>query len=160
MPGRYIIMWVMPVKYRRALIDERVERVMIETAKGIGERYEIEIEALGMDKDHVHLLCGAHPKIAPGSIVMKFKSIIARELFERERWLKKELWGREFLEFRVLRGNGWGKRELGDGGEICIGPGPTEGGFASVNTVVANFFFSRYPDARVGEVHFVINQLI
>ena len=87
---------VMPVKYRKALIDERVERVMMETARGIEERYEIEIEALGMDKDHVHLLCGAHPKIAPGSIVMKFKSITARELFERERWLKKELWGGSF----------------------------------------------------------------
>ena len=79
---------VMPVKYRKALIDNRIERVMIETARGIGERYEIELEALGMDKDHVHLLCGAHPKIAPGSIVMKFKSITARELFKRERWLK------------------------------------------------------------------------
>ena len=87
---------VMPVKYRKALIDERVERVMVETARGIGERYEIEIEALGMDKDHVHLLCGAHPKIAPGNIVMKFKSITARELFKRERWLKKELWGGSF----------------------------------------------------------------
>ena len=49
---------VMPVKYRKALIDKRIERVMIETARGIGERYEIELEALGMDKDHVHLLCG------------------------------------------------------------------------------------------------------
>lgn len=69
---------------------------MKETAEGIGERYEIEMEALGMDKDHVHLLCGAHPKIAPGSIVMKFKSILARELFRREKWLKQELWGGSF----------------------------------------------------------------
>ena len=115
---------VKQVKYRRALIDERVERVMIETPRGIGERYEIEIEALGMDKDHVHLLCGAHLKIAPGSIVMKFKSII----------------GREFLEFMVLRGNGRGKRELDDGEEICFGPGQAERGFASVNTVVENMF--------------------
>ncbi len=36
----------MPVKYRKALIDKRIERVMIETARGIGERYEIELEAL------------------------------------------------------------------------------------------------------------------
>ena len=48
--------------------------------------------------------------------------------------------GREFLEFRVLRGNGRGKRELGDGGEICFGPGQAERGFASVNTVVENMF--------------------
>ena len=87
---------VMPVKYRKALIEERVERVIKETVLGIGERYEIEIEALGIDKDHVHLLCGAHPKIAPGNIVMKIKSIIARKVFEREQWLKKELWGGHF----------------------------------------------------------------
>ncbi len=35
---------VMTVKYRKALIDKRIERVMIETARGIGERYEIELE--------------------------------------------------------------------------------------------------------------------
>ena len=86
----------MPVKYRKALIDERVERVTLETARGIEDRYVIEIEALGMDKDHVHLLCGAHPKIALGTLVMKFKSIIARELFARERWLKQELWEGSF----------------------------------------------------------------
>ncbi len=54
------------------------------------------MEALGMDKDHVHLLCGGHPKLAVGNIVMKFKSITARELFRRERWLREELWGGNF----------------------------------------------------------------
>jgi putative transposase len=28
----------------------------------------MEFEQLGCDKDHVHLLCTAHPKIAPGQI--------------------------------------------------------------------------------------------
>jgi len=87
---------VMPVKYRKALIDQRVQQVLKETARGIEQRYEIEVEAFGMDKDHVHLLCGAHPKMSPGSIVMKFKSIQARELFRREPWLKEELWGGNF----------------------------------------------------------------
>ena len=87
---------VMPVKYRKALIDKRVERVLCETSEGIAERYEVEMEALGMDKDHVHLLCGGHPRLAAGNIVMKFKSITARELFRRERWLREELWGGNF----------------------------------------------------------------
>ncbi len=87
---------VMPVKYRKALIDKRVERVLRETSEGIAERYEVEMEALGMDKDHVHLLCGGHPKLAVGNIVMKFESITARELFRRERWLREELWGGNF----------------------------------------------------------------
>jgi putative transposase len=54
------------------------------------------MEALGMDKDHIHLLCGAHPKIAPGEIVRIFQSITAREIFRRYPQIKKELWGGEF----------------------------------------------------------------
>ena len=45
------------------------------------------MEALGMDKDHIHLLCVAHPKIAPGEIV---------RIFRRYPQIKKELWGGEF----------------------------------------------------------------
>ena len=60
---------VMPVKYRKALIAKRVQRVLEETTEGIEERYEIEMEGLGCDKDDVHLLCGGHAKLAPGRIV-------------------------------------------------------------------------------------------
>ena len=77
-------------------LDERVVKIIEETAIGIQERYAIEMEALGMDKDHIHLLCSAHPKIAPGEIVRIFKSITAREIFRRYPQIKKELWGGEF----------------------------------------------------------------
>ena len=87
---------VFPVKYRKALIDDQVTEIIQETASGIVERYAIEIEAIGCDKDHVHLLCGAHPKIAPGRIVQIFKSITAREIFRRKPSVKKALWGGEF----------------------------------------------------------------
>ena len=86
----------MPVKYRKALIDEELTDIIKETASGIAERYAIEMEAIGCDKDHIHLLCGAHPKIAPGRIVQIFKSITAREIFRRKPSVKKALWGGEF----------------------------------------------------------------
>ena len=57
---------VFPVKYRRGLLDDTVVNIIMSTAKGIEERYDMEFEQLGCDKDHVHLLCTAHPKIAPG----------------------------------------------------------------------------------------------
>jgi len=85
-----------PVKYRKALLDDEVTQIIEETAQGISERYEIEMEAIGTDKDHIHLLCGAHPKIAPGRIVQIFKSITAREIFMRKPSVKKELWGGAF----------------------------------------------------------------
>ena len=57
---------VFPVKYRKALLEEEVVEIIKETAIGIQERYALEFEALGMDRDHIHILCSAHPKVAPG----------------------------------------------------------------------------------------------
>ena len=62
-----------------------------ETAEGIQERYAIEMEALGIDKNHIHLLSSAHPKISPGEIVRIFESITAKEIFRRHPEIKKEL---------------------------------------------------------------------
>jgi len=87
---------VFPVKYRKALVDPEVVNIIQETAEGIAERHSIEMEAIGCDKDHIHLLCGSHPKVAPGRIVQVFKSITAREIFRRKPSVKKELWGGEF----------------------------------------------------------------
>ncbi len=87
---------VFPVKYRKALLTEEIQKSLREIAKGIEERYGVEIERMGCDENHVHLLCGAHPKYAPGQLVRLFKSISGRELFKRHDWLKKELWGGEF----------------------------------------------------------------
>jgi putative transposase len=87
---------VFPVKYRKALLDKEVVQIIKQTALGIQERYAIEIEAMGMDKDHIHILCGAHPKVSPGQIVQIFKSITGREIFRGKPSVKKELWGGEF----------------------------------------------------------------
>ena len=87
---------VFPVKYRKALLDDEVVEIIKRTELGIEQRYAIEIEAMGMEKDHIHLLCGAHPKVSPGRIVQIFKSITAREIFRRRPEVKSELWGGEF----------------------------------------------------------------
>ena len=87
---------VFPVKYRKALLDSTVTQIIMETAEGIEERYSIEMEAIGCDTDHIHLLCSAHPKISPGRVVQVFKSITAREIFRRKPVVKRDLWGGEF----------------------------------------------------------------
>ena len=71
-------------------------KIIEETAEGIKQRYAIEMEALEMDKNHIHLLCSAHPKIATGEIARIFKNITAREIFRRYPQIRKELWGGEF----------------------------------------------------------------
>jgi putative transposase len=87
---------VFPVKYRKALLDEDVIGIIRDTAVGIEERYEIIVEALGMDKDHIHVLCSGHPKLSIGRIVQIFKSITAREIFLKKPSVKAALWGGEF----------------------------------------------------------------
>ena len=107
---------VFPVKYRRALLYEDVEKIIVETVAGIEERYDIEMDAVGCDKNHIHLLCGAHPKIAPGDIVRIFKSITSREIKKKKPGIEEEMWGGEFWSdgYYVAtvgeRGN-WGKVE-------------------------------------------------
>ncbi len=87
---------VFPVKYRKALLDKEVVEIIKQTALGIQERYAIEIEAMGMDKDHIHIVCGAHPKVSPGEIVQILGSITGREVFRGKPSVRKELWGGEF----------------------------------------------------------------
>jgi len=87
---------VMPVKYRKALLSGEITQGLKEIVKGIEERYGLEIERLGCDQDHVHILCSAHPKYSPGQLVRVFKSVSARELFRRFPAIKRDLWGGEF----------------------------------------------------------------
>ena len=87
---------VMPVKYRKALLSEEITQGLKEIVKGIEERYGLEIERMGCDQDHVHILCSAHPKYSPGQLVRVFKSVSAKELFRRFPTLKRDLWGGEF----------------------------------------------------------------
>ena len=86
---------VFPVNYPKTLLDEVVTTIIQETAAEIAERFLIEMEVIGTDQNHIHLLCSAHPKMAPGRIVQIFKSLTAREMFRRKPVVKRVLWGGE-----------------------------------------------------------------
>lgn len=93
--------FVFVVKYRRVLLMPEVVAELTRISQAIVERHEFQIEMLGADKNHVHLLCAAHPKMAAGDIVriykkINHKSITARELFKALPLLRKELWGGAF----------------------------------------------------------------
>ena len=88
---------VTAVKYRKALLNKEVEECIKETLRGITERYEIVIDEIGFDENHIHIFCGAPPRMSPLRVVSIVKSITARQIFERFPRLKKEeLWGGEF----------------------------------------------------------------
>jgi putative transposase len=88
---------VTAVKYRKSLLNTEVEECIRETLLGISERYEITIDEIGFDKNHIHIFCGASPKLSPLRIIEIIKSITARRVFEKfPKLKKKELWGGEF----------------------------------------------------------------
>ena len=88
---------VTAVKYRKVLLNSQVEACIKETLKGISQRYEIIIDEVGFDQNHIHIFCGAAPRIAPARVIGIIKSITARKVFEKFPQLKKqELWGGEF----------------------------------------------------------------
>jgi putative transposase len=112
---------VLCVKYRKWLIRGDAESFVCEVLKGIGERYEFQLDALGCDGNHVHVFIGAAPRNAPSRVMQVMcrccdmpegKSVSARMLCERFPELRKTLWGAEF----------WS-----DGGYIgTVGDGVTE----------------------------------
>lgn len=88
--------FVLPAKYRRVVIDEKVDQVLEETCVEISKRYPIYFLEIGTDKDHVHFLVQSVPKYSPTQIVRVIKSITAREVFAQCPDVKKKLWGGEF----------------------------------------------------------------
>ena len=85
------------VKYRKAVLNNEIEDCIKETLKGISERYEIVIDEVGFDQNHIHIFCGAPPRMAPLRVISIIKSITAQKIFERFPSLKKqELWDGEF----------------------------------------------------------------
>ena len=84
---------VFPTKYRRLVIDDKVDKLIKDICLEIEKRYEIHFVEIGTDRDHVHFLVQSIPIMAVTRIVTAIKSITAKRVFETMPELKKELWG-------------------------------------------------------------------
>ncbi len=88
--------FVCPAKYRRVVIDKKVDEIIKQTCLEITKRYEIKFIEIGTDGDHVHFLIQSIPRYSPAKIIQTVKSITAREVFRQAPEVKKQLWGGEF----------------------------------------------------------------
>ena len=84
------------VKYRKALINKKTEKVILESISGIKERYAIEVSHVGFDQHHVHLLTRFLPKYSGGQVIKLIKSLSAKAVFREVPEVKNELLGCEF----------------------------------------------------------------
>ena len=87
---------VFPTKYRRVVIEDKVDTVIKDICLEIEKRYEIRFLEIGTDKDHIHYLIQSVPKYDVTKLVTIIKSITAREVFQQCPQVKKKLWGGEF----------------------------------------------------------------
>ena len=103
--SRLMYHFVFPAKYRRVVIDKKMDQVIKETCIEISKRYPIYILEIGSDKDHVHFLIQSVPTYSPTQIAKTVKNIIAKEVFSKCPDVKKKLWGGEFWSggFQISR---------------------------------------------------------
>lgn len=88
--------YVCPAKYRKVVIDKKVDEIIKQTCLEITKRYEIKFIEIGTDRDHVHFLIQSIPRYSPTKIIQTVKSITAREVFRQAPEVREQLWGGEF----------------------------------------------------------------
>jgi Transposase and inactivated derivatives len=87
---------VLPIKYRRKVITDIMGVSLKSICMEISSRYEINFIEIGHEPDHVHFLLQSIPLYSVSEIVVKIKSLTARELFRLHPEIKKQLWGGSF----------------------------------------------------------------
>jgi REP element-mobilizing transposase RayT len=87
---------VIPLKYRKKVINKEVGETLIDICFGISERYEVQFVEVGYESDHVHFLVQSVPSYSVSKMVTMLKSITAKELFRLHPEIKEMLWGGKF----------------------------------------------------------------
>lgn len=89
--------FVCPTKYRRVVIDEKVDEHLKQICVGIEERYDwIKFIEIGTDNDHVYFLIQSTPNYSAAKVITTVKSITAKRIFAECPEVKKQLWGGSF----------------------------------------------------------------
>lgn len=88
---RYHLIW--STKYRKRVLKSEVERDACEKElRRIAEQYDMNIQTIEVDIDHVHIYVEIPPQRSVGSAIGVLKGLSARYMFERFPNLKKLLW--------------------------------------------------------------------
>ena len=78
---------------RPGTISDLVFQHLMDILDGISKRYFLSFQAVGTDRNHLHLLIEAAPRYSPSRVMQICKSVTAVQLFKRIPELKDVLWG-------------------------------------------------------------------
>ena len=104
---------VFPVKYRKPLLSDEVVVAIKEILLVIEEQYEIEMEQIGCDRDHIHVLYSAHHKVCAWATGAGNEEYHSAGGIQEVSEAQERVMGRGVLDRWVLRSNRRGARKLG-----------------------------------------------
>jgi len=82
-------------KYRYKVLEGKAEiLVRNELYKLCGQKDQVEIEEINIQSDHVHMIITVPPKYAVSEIMGWLKGKVAIKLFQEQKELSKQYWGR------------------------------------------------------------------
>ena len=87
---------VLPLKYRKSVINREIGEGLKQICLAISERYEVHFLEIGYESNHVHFLIQSVPSYSVTKMTRMLKSITAKELFKRFPEIKAKLWGGKF----------------------------------------------------------------
>ncbi len=91
---RYHLVWV--TWRRRKALTQLYEREYCEALlRRIADEYDMNVEVLEVDVDHVHLCIEIPPQMSVGRAAGVLKSVSAREMFAKFPGLKRVFWGQK-----------------------------------------------------------------
>ena len=91
---QYHVVW--STKYRKKVLTLPHEREFCEQIiRRAADEYGMQIEAIEVDEDHVHVYINIPPQRSVGRAVGILKSVSARAVFRRFQYMKRKLWAGE-----------------------------------------------------------------
>jgi putative transposase len=82
----------MTTKYRRKVIDDGICNFLKMKFEDIGQRYNIQLDEIKHDKDHVHVLFRANPNTNLSKFINAYKSASSRMVKKNYPKVKEHLW--------------------------------------------------------------------
>ena len=93
---QYHVVWV--CKYRRRILKPGVREYLHKVLLGLQRSMAgVEIETIGFDKDHLHMVIVIPPKYSISDVVGRLKSQSSSRMRKKFAWLEKVYWKENIL---------------------------------------------------------------
>jgi len=87
---------ILVVKYRRHVLNEEILDYLMDRFVFIGRNYNLHLEEMNHDEDHVHILFRAEPNSELSKFINTYKSSTSRMIKQLFPYVKNKLWKLQF----------------------------------------------------------------